>query len=209
MLELLKKRKERFIYLKTLYKMVDGSPVHTVNHHEIAVQANLTSESARDVFYYLLNEGLIKAHDYDGTVSITHQGVKAYEAAIINSKDQLGLQGGGGVTNNIVQITGKVSESLIHFGNQTSSPELYSPEEMKDIGEFVELLKERLPSLDMDKKGKALISTEIKTIERELKAEKPKTHLIVAAMQNLKGALTNSLFDATVRFLLSKLSKLS
>jgi len=38
----------------------------------------------------------------------------------------------------------------------------------------------------MDKKGKALISTEIKTIERELKAEKPKTHLIVAAMQNLK-----------------------
>jgi len=35
------------------------------------------------------------------------------------------------------------------------------------------------------------------------------THLIVAAMQNLKGALTNSLFDATVRFLLSKLSKLS
>lgn len=208
MLELLEKRKQRFIYLKSLYKMVDGSPVHTVNHHDIAVQAKLTSESARDAFYYLLNEGLIKAHDYDGTVSITHQGVKAYEAAIINSKEQLVLQGGG-VTNNIVQIRGKVSESLIHFGNQTSSLEFYSPEEMKDIGEFVELLKERLPSLDMDKKGKALISTEIKTIERELKAEKPKTHLIVAAMQNLKGALTNSLFDATVRFLLSKLSKLS
>lgn len=74
MLELLEKRKERFVYLKTLYKMVDLSPVHTVNHHAITVQAKLTSESARDAFYYLLNEGLIKAHDYDGTVSVTHKG---------------------------------------------------------------------------------------------------------------------------------------
>lgn len=206
MLELLKKRKERFIYLKTLYKMVDGSPVHTINHHEIAVQANLTSESARDVFYYLLNEGLIKAHDYDGTVSITHQGVKAYEAAIINSNEQLGVQ--GGVTNNIVQITGKVSESLIHFGNQASGPELYSPPEMKELGEFVEYLKERLPSLNMDREGKSLISRQINTIETELKSEQPKKHLILAAMQNLKGPLTNSLFDASVRFLLSKLRRL-
>ena len=90
--------------------MVDGSPVHTVNHHEITVQAKLTSESARDAFYYLLNEGLIKAHDYEGAVSITHQGVKAYEAAIINSKEQLGCR--EGVTNNIVQIKGEVSDSL-------------------------------------------------------------------------------------------------
>ena len=157
----------------------------------------------------MLNEELIKVHDYDGAVSITHQGVTEYEASIIYSKEQLFEPAGERITNNIVQISGEVSESLIHFGDQESSLELYSPAELKDVEEFVELVKEKLPSLTMDKKGKALISTEIKTIETELRAEKPKTHLIQAAMQNLKGALSNSFFDAGVRFLLSRLRKLT
>lgn len=209
MLALLEKRKQRFNYLETLYKLVDGSPINTVNHHHIAVKAGLTPQSARGAFYYLLNEALIKAHDYDGAVSLTHQGVKEYETSIINSKKQLPKTADEHITTNIVQISGGVSESLIHFGNQASSPDLYSPAELKDVEEFVELIKGKLPSLTMDKSGKDLISTEIKTIEKELKAEKPKTDLIQAAMRNLKGALTNSFFDAGVRFLLSHLRKLT
>ena len=208
MLELLEKQKQRFNYLETLYKMVDGSPINTVNHHQIAVQAQLTPESARDAFYYLLNEKLLEAQNYDGAVRITHQGVKEYEAAMINSKEQLAQQAGERITN-IVQIRGEVSESLIRFGSPERSPEIYSQADLKDVGEFIGLLKAKLPGLSMDRENKTLISTEVKTIETELKAEKPKKYLIQAAMQNLKGALTNSFFDASVRFLLSRLRKLT
>lgn len=205
MLELHKKQRQRFDYLEALYEMVDGSPINTVNHHEIAVRAQLTSENARDAFYYLLHEKLLKALNYEGSVSITHEGVKEYEASRINSKKELCRQAGGHVTKNIVQISGKVSESPIYFPNHAGYPETFSQPEMDLIREFVEFLKGNLPHLDVSKRGKTVIATEVDIIETELKAEKPKTHLIFTALHNLKGTLTQSFLDATVRFLLSKL----
>ena len=166
MLELLKKQEQRFIYLETLYKMVDGSPMSSVNHHQIAVQAELTPQSARDAFYYLLNERLLEAQNYDGAVRITHQGVKEYEAAII-SKEQRSCSATRYIANNIVQFSGKISKPHIHFSEQEDSPETHT------------------------------------------KAKKPKKYLIPAAMQNLKGTLKSSLFDAGVRFLLSRLRRLT
>ena len=207
MLELHKKQRQRFDYLEALYEMVDGSPINIVNHHHVAVRAQLTSESARDAFYYLLHEKLLKALNYEGSVSITHEGVKEYEAAITKSKKELCGKGEERVANNIVQISGQVSESLIHFANYEGNPETFSPAEMNLIREFIELLKGNIAHLNINKRGKTIISTEVETIETELNAEKPKTHLILAALHNLKGTLTKSFLDATVRFFLSKLGR--
>lgn len=69
MLELMKRKQQRFKYLETLYKMVGGSPLDTVTHNKIGVQAELTKQGAEDAFYYLLNEKLLEAQYLAGVVS--------------------------------------------------------------------------------------------------------------------------------------------
>ena len=88
MVKLNERHKQRFKYLEALYYLAGGSSLRTVNHSRIVVQAGLTRHDAKSAFNYLENEGLLQAKSPVGDISITHHGVKWYEATVTKPKDQ-------------------------------------------------------------------------------------------------------------------------
>lgn len=123
--------------------------------------------------------------------------MKTYEASMDKSEKQAR------------QHTGEeVSGPSIRRGKSADTKAVNPYPTPRDMGEFIGHLKENLPSLAVDGQSETLILEKIETSETQLKSAKPKKQLIMAAMQNLKGALTNSLFNAGVRFLLSRLREL-
>ena len=126
-MKLREKKEMRFTYLEALYKMVGGSPLRTANHQEILLQTGLSPQCSKDAFYYLQSEGLLQAQNPFGAINITHQGVKAYEAAIARTGHDPVSYPGSAVTNSLVHISTSTDESVILFG---SPAERLTPEQM-------------------------------------------------------------------------------
>lgn len=198
------KKMQRFQYLAALYKLVDGSPLTNVDHQVVVREADLDEQRGLAVFHYLLNEGLIDCQHPVGKISITHQGVKTYEALLDNYAAEQNLPDSNTTINNIVNINGMVADSQLTFGNQAATLET-NPPSLEDITAIIELFRERLATVNVDSQTKTSILSELETLETQLKSSKPKRQLINTAIKNLKGALNKSLLDAGVGVLFSKL----
>lgn len=118
MLDVTRKREERFKYLKTLYTMVGGSPQNTANHHEIQIQSGLDPKNAEEAFYYLLEEKLLKASYLAGLVQITHEGIKHYEQLLQYSKNHSNKHDTASPTNVTI---GKITHSNVEVTNRNVS----------------------------------------------------------------------------------------
>lgn len=184
MVKLSERHKQRFKYLEALYNLAGGSSLRTVNHARIVVHAGLTRHDAKSAFNYLENEGLLQAKSPVGDISITHHGVKWYEAKVTRSKDQRAQSSPSTVGNNASYGNEEREQSVRLFG----SPAV------------------RLP-LSHREEGTSATSTDTVTREIPLQAKNPRRYLFMTVIQNLKRALANSLFDVGVRFLLSKVRR--
>lgn len=200
------KKAQRFKYLEALYKLVNGSPLNTAEHSEILARAGLKETCGKDAFYYLLNDGLITVQHLSEKVKITHRGVKAYEASLEDSQEQLNQNPSGTTINNIINAK-EVSESVISFGDQTFTQE--RDLRLEEVAEFIRLLRAKMPDLTVAEETQNLILSEVKTIEEQLKSPQPQKKLITAALQSLKRTLSNSFLDTGVRFLLAHLKRLN
>jgi hypothetical protein len=78
---IVKKRAQRFIYLRTLYEMSDGDPNLRFSFAEVQSRLGWDDSTRDQTETYLVNEGLA-THMTFGTVSITHRGVKEVETAL-------------------------------------------------------------------------------------------------------------------------------
>lgn len=175
--------------------------LNTAAHQVIGRKAGLHPQSARDAFYYLLNEGLLEIQNPDGIVRITHEGVKECE----NLVEEYQAHSGGAMINNSLNIKG-VSEPALRF--EIQNLQVPGEQTLAQLKEFTGLVQEKLPELDVDEGNKSLIVTELQTMETELESAKPRKNLLVTALLNLKKALIGSFFDLGVRFLLSKLAEI-
>ena len=198
------KQAQRFKYLESLYNLVGGSPLNRTEHHVVTINAGLTAHSAEAAFHYLLYDGLVEGEYLTGDVSITHKGVKAYES-LIPEKDKTHYLGSNVTINNVVNISGEVSESNISIGDQISSSGI---DPAKDMVEILGFIKEYLLDVEVDVETETSILSELKTIETQLKSPQPKRQIINTAIKNLKGSVNKSLLDTGVGFLLSRLKEL-
>lgn len=118
MLEILRKKEQRFKYLKTLYTMVGGSPQNTANHYEVQIRAGLEQKEAEEAFYYLLEEKFLKASYLAELVQITHAGVKYCEHAL----EKCGERDNNKDTGSTTHVTiGQVTNSNVEVANRNIS----------------------------------------------------------------------------------------
>jgi hypothetical protein len=75
------KRAQRFIYLKRLYEITNGSLLTAVKASDLGSELGWENATCDSVITYLISEGLIKYMTF-GHVVLTHSGVKQIEAAL-------------------------------------------------------------------------------------------------------------------------------
>jgi hypothetical protein len=192
-------KEKRSKYLEALYKMVGGSPLRTANHHEILLQTGLSPQCSRDAFYYLQSEGLLQAQNPSGVINITHQGVKVYEATIARTDHDPVRYPGVAITNNPLHISTATKEPPILFGGPAGR---LTPEQV--VGTSPNLPKGTVLS-KQEEASKLSPETDIALWENQFQEQKSQKHLTKTVMRNLKRALTSTLLETGVRFLLSKL----
>lgn len=200
-MELREIKEKRSKYLEALYKMVGGSPLRTANHHEILLQTGLSPQCARDAFYYLQSEGLLQAQNPSGVINITHQGVKAYEATIARTGHDPVRYPGIAIANNPLHST-TTDEPTMLFNSPTGH---LTPER---VAEPSPNLPESRVVSKQEEASKLSPKTDSLIGETQLQEPKSKEHLTKTVMRNLKRALTNTLLETGVRFLLSKSRRL-
>lgn len=192
---------QRFRYLEALYKMVGGSPLQTAHHKTIAHLAGLSSQSAEDAFYFLRSKGLLQARHIAGSIIITQKGVQEYEVCISNANEQMLIYRRSQAFNSIVHSSSAVDEAVILFGGpalpfclvKETATEYSCPSEHEKSNETLGREYNTFRIMKND------------TGEAGVHRGKSNRNVIRTVMQCLKGALTNSLFETGVRFLLSKM----
>lgn len=201
------KRAARFRFLETLYEMVDGSQAVSVDFYEVGKKAGLDPGTTINVFQYLSKEGLIKGHTLQEIV-LTHRGVKEYEAALSSPAEPTEYFPPVNVVNNIMNVTGGITGSQIQQSTKNSTQVINNIDstESEDIKEFIQLVKEKLPELELDQQSKKDVEAEIHTIEAQLKSSKPKKTIINTCLQALRDILVGVASSAASRLLLEGIS---
>lgn len=197
----------RYRFLKTLYEMVGGTQAVPVDFREVGRKAGLDPETAINVFRYLSKEGLIKGHTLQEII-LTHRGVKEYEAALSSPEEPTKYFPPLNVVNNIMNVSGSITGSQIQQSTKNSTQVINNIDstESEDIKEFIQLVKEKLPELELDQQSKKDVEAEIYTIEVQLKSSKPKKTIINTCLQALRDILVGVASSAASRLLLEGIS---
>lgn len=208
--ELEKRKAARFRYLETLYEMVDGSQAFRVDARDVGEKVGLDQDSTKDVLQYLVNEGLVDIQDLDWGICIAHSGIKEYEAALSNPGSSTTYFPPLNVVNNIMNVTGGISGSQIQQSTQGSKQAMTinQDSDIAEIREFIQLVREKLPELDLNEQAKIDVIAEIDTIEAQLRASKPKKTVITVCLHALKDLLFQVAASVVGKLLMDKLSTL-
>jgi hypothetical protein len=74
-----RKREQRALYLKALYKRTNGSERVIVDRYELGGELGFDVGTTDDVVDYLRGEGFVKSMSLGGDISITHRGIVEVE----------------------------------------------------------------------------------------------------------------------------------
>ncbi len=77
----IKKKAQRFLYLKYLYEITEGDKLKLVNRLDAGRDLGWDEATTKDIISYLREERLIETLTFT-TASITHLGVKTIESAL-------------------------------------------------------------------------------------------------------------------------------
>lgn len=80
--------------------------------------------------------------------------------------------------------------------------------DIAEIREFIQLVREKLPELDLNEQAKIDVIAEIDTIEAQLRASKPKKTVITVCLHALKDLLFQVAASVVGKLLMDKLSTL-
>ena len=178
-------REKRFQFIHRLYEISGGDEYYEVNKCDIGKELNFSKEEIDTITQYLLGEGLIRYTQFGGFIAITHEGVIEVEKAlsepdqpshyfppvnIINIQHMEGSQIQQGTIESIQQGTFEIA-------NQ------------KQLLEFIELLKDKLPELEISVDDKSEVEADVATIEAQIKSNRPKSGIIKQSLLSIKRVL--------------------
>lgn len=208
--QLQKKKINRFKMLETLYKAANGSQKFVGVEKDIIQNSELYPGNHESDFQYLVGEGLIKRISMDGYVMLTHGGIIEYEDAISNPEQSTDYFPAINVINNVIKVSGGINNSQIQ---QASSDNVQgmtqnNEENLDDLKLFLEIIKTKLPDLELNGDLHSDVEAEIGTIEAQLKVSKPKKSIIDQCLRAIKLIIMEVGTTATATLLLERLSSL-
>jgi hypothetical protein len=178
-------KKKRFQFLNYLYETTEGSSRNVVNMFELGTELGFEKEETTNIVQYLKGEYLVEHKTLGGGIVITHYGVKEVEEALSHPEAPTAYF----PPVNIIQIH-HMEGSQIQQGTISSSQSgTFNLGKAEDIIAFVKVLKLKLDELPIDKEDKKEVSSDIETIESQLRSSRPKDGVVKECLKSIRNVL--------------------
>lgn len=183
MIDINRKKELRYLFLRRLYELTDGSELKRIATDEVANGFGVTPQETYDIWRYLKGECLARPVNME--VSITHAGVVEIERAL--SEPDRPTQYFPPV--NIINVH-QMHGSVIQQGavNSAQSAHLTNPETIP-IDVFINRLKSAIPELALPKEDNSEVLADIATIEAQVGSERPKSGIIKESLLSIQRVL--------------------
>ena len=176
----------RFKFLNHLYELTGGNEMKQYKESEIGQELGFDKNLTDLIGQYLKNEGLIEYHTFGPMIGITHYGVTEVEDALTNPDQP--TQYFPPVVNiiNVQHMEG----SQIQQGTVSSSQRgTFTVETAKNLAEFLDLLKDKLPKLQFLENDESVLQADISAVEAQLLSTHPKIGIIKKSLISIKHIL--------------------
>ena len=183
---LTKKIADRFQFLKKLYEVTGGNKMQYPNMYELGEKIGISRIETESITDYLTSAGLMEHKFIGGGIAITHSGVLEVENAL--SKPTLKTQFFPAVVN-ILNIQ-NMNNSQIQQGTEASSQTYtISSNDLSVIAEIISSLKNDINNLPINASQRSEISSEIATVDAQLKSSNPKKVILKESLRTIRSIL--------------------
>ena len=183
---------KRFQFLKKVWEISDGDECKFIRTREFVKDLEFSSQELITIIQYLKGEGLLettKEIQEIPDVNITHQGIIEMEKAFSEPEEETKY------FPPIVNITniGSMMNSNVQQGTIDSRLRVnYKISNIGQIDDFIKILRDKLPQLEVSEEDKLEIESDVKTIESQLASSRPKTSFIIESLNSIKHILENA-----------------
>jgi hypothetical protein len=179
----------RFLYLNALYEKSDGDSHAHIDMWELGEEIQFTKEVTDKVVEYLKGEHLLEYVTLGGIIAITHYGVVKVEEALSSPQEETKYFPPVVNIMNVHNIIGSQVQQGSDGSRQTIS---LSESAMSSMHELVKELLGKITSIELDENISRDAEAEIKTIDAQLSASKPKLNIIKESLNSLKIILESA-----------------
>lgn len=193
MVDLSEIKRKRFLFLNRLYEITEGNEYSHVNKWRLGQGLGFESNETKLITQYLKGEGLIEYTTLDGGISITHFGVLQVEEAISNPEKPTYYFP---PVTNIINIQKMVNSQIQQGTTHSTQTGSFNSQDLQSLADFINLLRGKLPELNLKPEDKKEVEADIETIEAQLSSPKPKSVIIkecLGTIRNILEGITGSI----------------
>jgi len=161
-------KRKRFQFLHRLYEKTEGNEREMVDELEFGDELGFNRTETEKVSQYLVGEDLIK-YAARRAIVITHQGIIEVETAISNPEEPTQYFPPVNIIN-VHHMEGSQIQQGSVSSNQTGN---FKFTNTNDFDDFIRLLKEKRPELNLNEEDRSEIDAEISTLESQIASSQP------------------------------------
>lgn len=197
-------KKKRFEFLNSLYEITGGSKNKRVNMFELGTELGFDREDTSLIAQYLAGENLMKHVTIGGGIAITHYGVKEVEEALSHPEKPTAYFPPVNIIN-IHHMEGSQIQQGTISSSQNAKINSQSTEELLN---FLKELRDKQLDLKLPPDDASELSSDIDTVESQLKSSRPKVGIITEGLKSIKTILEGAAGSWLASDFLSKLPQL-
>lgn len=177
-------QKKRFQFLHRLYEKTEGNEREMIDELELGNELGFDKAETEIISQYLVGEYLME-YAARRAIVITHQGVIEVEGALLHPEEPTQYFPPVNIIN-IHHMEGSQIQQGTVSSNQTGKFKLTNT---PDFNEFIRLLKEKRPELNLNEEDGSEINAEISTLESQIGSSRPKPGIIQESLLSIKRIL--------------------
>ena len=197
-------KRKRFLFLKRLYEVTEGSNLASVNLWELGAELGFSHSETDRIEEFLRGEGLTQRVAFGGLIGITHRGVVEVEAALSKPDEPTTYF----PPVNYIHVEQMIGSQIQQGTNQSSQALTYTANDIEAIVEFVSDLKNLLFELKLSEEAHAEVEADIETIESQIKSPRPKATIIRECLASLRSIFEGIVGNAVAPLLVQQISSL-
>jgi hypothetical protein len=179
------KKKDRYLYLQSLYDLTDGNPAAFLNMWELGSELGFDRVKTRNVVDYLIAEGLLEPRALGGIISITHDGIIEIEDSKSNP-DSPTLHF---LPLNLIQIE-NMNNSAIQQGTSYSMQQInFNSEKLDQLPKIINEIEVIKDQIEIDKTLYDELISEVETLKSQMKSPKPKNVILGESLKSIRSIL--------------------
>ncbi len=178
-------RKKRFQFLKLLHEKSGGNKHANFNKWDLGGELYFSHQETNIISEYLRSEDLLKYVAMGGAIAITHYGIKEVEEALSHPDQPTEYF----PPINIINIHHMESSQIQQNTVGSTQSGIFNLSNKGTFEEFVRLLKEKIPELQLAQDDESELKADVATIETHLASSRPKKTVLKECLGSIQRVL--------------------